>query len=86
MEAFTPLLTELFSESDVFVNEQVYASDQIQCEEALYNGLSQGNVNPQQMANAIRDSQTDPSFYEALYRLVYRSRKRILLERSHLRQ
>jgi hypothetical protein len=84
VEAFTPTLTELFSRSDVFVNEHGWKSGRVEYEEHLYNKLSKGKVDPAELIKKIPDNQTDPVFYEMLYGLIFRSRKKILLERSPL--
>lgn len=84
VEAFTPSLTKLFSKTNVFVNEHGWNSGRVEYEERLYNELSKGRINPKEMMKKIRDSLTDPAFYETLYGLIFRSKKRILLERSPL--
>lgn len=77
-------MTELFSKADVFVSEHGWKSGRVEYEEHLYNKLSKGKVAPEELMKKIPDNQTDPAFYEKLYGLIFRSRKKILLERSPL--
>jgi len=84
IEAFTPTLTKLFSKTHVFVSEHGWKSGRVEYEERLYNKLSKGKTNPEDLMKKIPDTRTDPAFYEALYRLIFGSGKRIVLERSPL--
>ena len=84
VEAFTPAFRELFSCADVFVNEHGWNSGRVEYEERLYNKLAKGEANPEELMKKIPDDQTDPAFYETLYGIIFRSEKKILLERSPL--
>jgi hypothetical protein len=86
-ETFTQQFEQLFSQAGIVVLEEaaVYSVDLLNSAEERWNALSEGKVTPEQiMAQEGELIGTDEDYFKRMNEKIYRSRKRICLERSPL--